>query len=80
MSKINIFPTLPLFIKDMQVGFPCRTYYYITDNNGYIWHRDGKWCKKPLIELNTYKFVDKIEAGFKLIQLTQAITVFKVQS
>lgn len=58
-------------VKSNQYGFPCSTYWYIVDNAGNIYHKDGKWRKKSLIELWSYGFKTEQEAVDILNTLTK---------
>lgn len=69
------FPTLPVSIKSNQYGFPCKTYYYIIDANGLIFHEgDCKWRKKCLIQLWTYAYRDKDKANKQVNYFNSLIT------
>jgi hypothetical protein len=44
-------------IKSNQYGFPCKTYWYIVDGEGKIYHySDKKFRKKSLKQLLTYAY------------------------
>lgn len=58
-------------IKSNQYGFPCKTYYYIVNEENKIWHRDGKWRKKSLIQLWSHGFKTESEAILQLNKLNQ---------
>lgn len=72
MKTITAQPTLPLSIKSNQYGaFPCKTYYYITDANGLIFHQDKKWRSKCLIEMNKYAYRTESSAKISMDYLTE---------
>ena len=44
-------------IQSNQYGFPCKTYYYILNDKAEIFHhKDNKWRKKTLKQMNAYCF------------------------
>jgi hypothetical protein len=57
MSNI-VNPVKPYSVKSNQYGaFPCKTYYYIVDATGAIFHhKDQKWRKKATIEMTNYYY------------------------
>jgi hypothetical protein len=66
-------PSLPLTLKGNQYGFPCKTYYYVVDSCGLIYHHSDKvWRKKSLIELWTHGFrsIESAITHFNEIGLT----------
>lgn len=69
--KPELKPTLPLSILSNQYGYsPCKTYYYIVDANGLIFHhKDKKWRKKSLIEMTTYMYREETSAWTALEHL-----------
>ena len=64
------FPTIPFQIKSNQYGFPCKTYYYITDKYGLIYHhKDKVWRKKCLMEMTTFYFKSRESAEIALYNI-----------
>lgn len=57
-----------IYIKSNQYGFsPCKTYWYIINKMGEIFHhKDSKWRKKELKEITTYYFTAP-ESALKMI-------------
>lgn len=52
-----------LSIKSNQYDFPCKTYYYIVNGEGKIYHySDGKFRKKCLKQARTYWYYSEQEA------------------
>lgn len=71
MAKNIYTPVMPLRVESNQYGWPCRTYYYIVDANGFIFHQKDKvWRKKPLIEMTTYIYRTESSAETTLQYLT----------
>ncbi len=68
-------PQLPLTVKSNQYGYsPCKTYYYITDANGLIYHHsDGKWRKRSLMELTTHYYLVEANAQYASNVLTMQL-------
>lgn len=56
-------------VKNNHYGWPCKTYYYIVDAENKIWHKDGKWRKKSLIQLWSHGFKTEPEAIEQLKKL-----------
>lgn len=72
MKTITTQPTLPLSIKSNQYGYsPAKTYFYIVDANNLIFHRDKKWRKKSLIEMNKYAYCTESSAQISMGCLTE---------
>lgn len=69
---ISETPTLPLSVKSNQYGaFPAKTYYYIVDANGLIFHQDKKWRSKCLIEITKYAYRTESSALISLEYLKE---------
>lgn len=67
-------PTLPLTVKSNQYSYPCKTYYYIVDASGLIYHySDGKWRAKSLMELWTHAYSTEFAAIYALSVLTTSL-------
>lgn len=60
-------PVYPITVKGNQYGFPGKTYYYVVDATGKIYHHSDKvWRKKYLIQLWSYGFrsLDEVKNHF----------------
>jgi hypothetical protein len=79
MKQIINEPVLPLKITNTQYlpngyGRPSATLYFLTDANGYTFHKsDNKWRKKSLIEITTHSFFSENAAQFYANQFDEKI-------
>ncbi len=62
-----------------QYGFmPAKTYYYIVDADGFIFHQDKKWRKKCLVEMNKYAYRTESSAQISADHLTERFNLSPV--